>query len=144
MWSHLFHVACFQGSSMLQQVSILFLFYFFSSTTLLLPTHLPPPSCTHAQSCNPVDFSPPGSSVHGLFQARILEWVAISFSIHSVLKWLNNILSYGNVTSYLSIHQLMWSPQILHKIFFFAFYGKIKKKKLQCLNCIKRNGLQFL
>jgi len=34
----------------------------------------------HAQSCNPMDCSLPGSSVHGLFQARILEWVAISFS----------------------------------------------------------------
>ena len=31
-------------------------------------------------SCDPVDCSPPGSSVHGIFQARILEWVAISFS----------------------------------------------------------------
>ena len=30
--------------------------------------------------CNPVDCSPPGSSVHGILQARILEWVAISFS----------------------------------------------------------------
>ena len=30
--------------------------------------------------CNPVDCSPPGSSVHGTSQARILEWVAISFS----------------------------------------------------------------
>ena len=30
--------------------------------------------------CNPVDYSPPGSSVHGILQARILEWVAISFS----------------------------------------------------------------
>ena len=30
--------------------------------------------------CNPVDCSPPGSSVHGIFQARVLEWVAISFS----------------------------------------------------------------
>ena len=30
--------------------------------------------------CNPVDCSPPGFSVHGVFQARILEWVAISFS----------------------------------------------------------------
>ena len=28
----------------------------------------------------PMDCSPPGSSVHGIFQARILEWVAISFS----------------------------------------------------------------
>ena len=51
-----------------------------SSATLLLPTHLPPPSCTHAQSCNPMDCSPPGFSVHRLFQARILEWVAVSFS----------------------------------------------------------------
>ena len=30
--------------------------------------------------CNPMDCSPPGSSVHGIFQARILERVAISFS----------------------------------------------------------------
>ena len=28
--------------------------------------------------CDPVDCNPPGSSVHGIFQARILEWVAIS------------------------------------------------------------------
>ena len=30
--------------------------------------------------CNPVDCSLPGSSVHGILQARILEWVAIPFS----------------------------------------------------------------
>ena len=30
--------------------------------------------------CDPIDGSPPGSSVPGIFQARILEWVAISFS----------------------------------------------------------------
>ena len=29
---------------------------------------------------DPMDYSPPGSSVHGILQARILEWVAISFS----------------------------------------------------------------
>ena len=37
-----------------------------------------------AQSCltlrNPMDCSPPGSSAHGIFQARVLEWVAIAFS----------------------------------------------------------------
>ena len=36
------------------------------------------------QSCltlsNPIDCSPPGSSVHGIFQARVLEWGAIAFS----------------------------------------------------------------
>ena len=40
--------------------------------------------CTCAQSCptlcNPVDSRPPGSSVHGIFSARILEWVAVSNS----------------------------------------------------------------
>ena len=30
--------------------------------------------------CDPVDCSLPGYSVHGILQARILEWVAISFS----------------------------------------------------------------
>ena len=38
--------------------------------------------CSAAQLCltfcSPVDCSPPSSSVHGIFQARILEWVAIS------------------------------------------------------------------
>ena len=38
-----------------------------------------------AESCptpsNPMDCSPPGSSIHGIFQARVLEWVAIAFSI---------------------------------------------------------------
>ena len=32
--------------------------------------------------CDPMNCSPPGSSVHEILQAKILEWVAISFSIH--------------------------------------------------------------
>ena len=40
--------------------------------------------CSVAQSClslcDPLDCSSPGSSLHGIFQARILEWVAISYS----------------------------------------------------------------
>ena len=30
--------------------------------------------------CDPMDCSPPGSSIHGIFQARVLEWSAIAFS----------------------------------------------------------------
>ena len=47
------------------------------------------PMCVYtvAQSylilCDPVDCSPPGPSVHGTFQAGILEWAAISFSKES-------------------------------------------------------------
>ena len=43
-----------------------------------------------AQSCptlsNPIDCSLPGSSIHGIFQARVLEWSAITFSAISVLS----------------------------------------------------------
>ena len=35
--------------------------------------------------CDPVDHGPPGSSVHGIFQARVLEWVAIAFSEATIL-----------------------------------------------------------
>ena len=48
-------------------------------------------ACMHAESlqlcptlCDPMDSSPPGSPVHGIFQARIQEWVAISFSQSSI------------------------------------------------------------
>ena len=47
-----------------------------------------------AQSCptlsDPMDCNPPGSSIHGIFQARVLEWGAIAFSTTSALqeyKW---------------------------------------------------------
>ena len=40
--------------------------------------------CSVTQSCptlcDPMDCSLPGSSIHGIFQARVLEWVAISFT----------------------------------------------------------------
>ena len=40
-----------------------------------------------AQSCltlsHPMDYSLPGSSIHGIFQARVLEWGAIAFSVES-------------------------------------------------------------
>jgi len=43
-----------------------------------------------AQSCltlrNPVDCSPPGSSVHGIFQAKVLEWGVTAFSSHTLLE----------------------------------------------------------
>ena len=35
---------------------------------------------SHVRFCDPMDWSPPGSSVHGLLQEKILEWVAIPFS----------------------------------------------------------------
>ena len=34
--------------------------------------------------CDPIDSSPPGSSAHGIFQARVLEWGAIAFSVLAI------------------------------------------------------------
>ena len=43
-----------------------------------------------AQSCptlsDPMDCSPPGSSIHGICQARVLEWVAIAFSGYRIIS----------------------------------------------------------
>ena len=45
--------------------------------------------------CNPIDGSPPGSSVPGILQARTLEWVTISFS--NALKWKVKVKSLSHV-----------------------------------------------
>ena len=34
-----------------------------------------------------MDYSPPGSSIHGIFQARVLEWGAIAFSAGPIASW---------------------------------------------------------
>ena len=43
-----------------------------------------------AQSCptltDPMDYSLPGSSIHGIFKARVLEWGAIAFSLITLAK----------------------------------------------------------
>ena len=45
--------------------------------------------------CNPIDGSQPGSTIPGILQARILEWVAISFS--NALKWKVKVKSLSRV-----------------------------------------------
>ena len=53
--------------------------------------------------CDPMDCSPPGSSVHGIFQARVLEWVAIAFSYkqhEASTKSLDNLNSASTVGTF--------------------------------------------
>ena len=45
--------------------------------------------------CDPIDCSPPGSPIHGILQARTLEWVAISFS--NAWKWKVKVKSLSRV-----------------------------------------------
>ena len=61
------------------------LFYnFFKGEVVGRTNHVRVHACTRTQWCptlwDPIDCSPPGSSVHGISQAKILEWVAISSS----------------------------------------------------------------
>ena len=57
--------------------------------------------------CDPIDGSPPGSSVPGILQARILEWVAISFS--NAWKWKVKVKLLSRVrllaTPWTAVHQ---------------------------------------
>ena len=52
-----------------------------------------------AQSCptlsDPMDYSPVDSSIHGIFQARVLEWGAISFSIKLIYRGINQLYPRG-------------------------------------------------
>ena len=55
-------------------------------------------ACLIAQSClilcNSMDYGPPGSSIHGIFQARIPEWVVLSFSMGSPQPRGQNCISF--------------------------------------------------
>ena len=59
--------------------------------------------------CNPMDFSPPGSSIHGILQARVLEWVAISFSRGS-----SQPRDRTQVSHIVGRHFTIWATKISH------------------------------
>ena len=71
---------CFLISPSLVVVVVLSIAFIKSSRKAFVCMH----ACSVAQSCptlcDPVDCSPPSSSVHGILQARILDWVVIPFS----------------------------------------------------------------
>ena len=52
--------------------------------------------------CDPIDGGPPGFSVHGIFQARVLEWVAIAFSDY--LPYFHHILPQVNKREGTQLH----------------------------------------
>ena len=63
--------------------------------------------------CDPMDCSPSSSSVHGIFQARILEWIAISFSRQLLyLYWLqsSSTASLRNLRNFLEPCNELFSP----------------------------------
>ena len=94
-----------------------------------------------AQSCltpsDSMDCSPPGSSIHGIFQARVLEWGAIAFigniknthfgNIYTVYQT-KEILSYSQFAQVLSQMSMRYIKSL------FDIYCKFVGFILQCIN----------
>ena len=81
---------------------------------------------------NPMDCSPSGSSVHGIFQARTLEWVAISYSRGSSppsdLTWISCVSCIGRWILY------YWAIDwILVGLLVFCFYKECYNRQLHCI-----------
>ena len=72
-----------------------------------------------AQSCptlsDPMDYSLPGSSIHGIFQARVLEWGAIAFSIAyyylTIIIFSQKSLSYDLGNYFMNVQRKRNVPQ---------------------------------
>ena len=60
-----------------------------------------------------MDCSPPGSSVHRIFQARILEWVAISFSRDATIALLYYAMLEGHLTKFNAHDNLMGAITVM-------------------------------
>ena len=78
LWKSRLHQVC----------SVVFFFFFFPAAAAAAKSLQSCPSL-----CDPIDGSPPGSSVPGILQARTLEWVAISFS--NAWKWKVKVKSFS-------------------------------------------------
>ena len=65
-----------------------------------------------SDSCNPMDYIPPGSPVHGILQARILEWVAIFFlqGIFLTQEWNPGLMQCRQIIYHLSHQGLSLPP----------------------------------
>ena len=71
---------------------------------------------SHVWLCNPMDCSPPASSVHRIFQARILKWVAISFS--RGFSWLKNWTCNSCTVRQILYHWVILRPYWKYRVWF--------------------------
>ena len=83
-WKFILNQYCCSSTVTAESYFVFIFGHFLWQLNTIVPVCLHACVCSVAQLCltlcNPVDCSPPGSSVHGTLRARIMEWVAISFS----------------------------------------------------------------
>ena len=70
--------------------------------------------------CSPMDCRPPGSSVHGIFQARILEWVTISWA-SLIAQLVKNLLQCRRPQFYSRVRKIPWRRDRLPTPVFLGF-----------------------
>ena len=105
-----------------------------------LPAHVN--TCAATQSCstfcNPMDCSPPGSSVHKIFQARILEWVAKGSSWPRVQTHVSCVSCIGRQILY---HCATWEVPSFSQVLFIMliFSGRIAEGSV----CFQRLSAEF-
>ena len=75
--------------------------------------------------CDPMDCSLPGSLVHGILQARVLEWGAIAFSDEGCYIWLIDYSKSRYIYKQTGILKLMWLIDII-----FWFFNKVCRNQL--------------
>ena len=110
-------------------------FFLCSMNTQLCPT-----------LCDPMDSSPPGSSLHGIVQARILEWAAIPFSRGS--SWPRNKTCVSHTAGRFfiwdtlrffisdSLYEPPGKPKILERVAISSSRGSSQSRDPTCVSCI--------
>ena len=94
-----------------------------------------------SNSCDPVDCSLPGSSVHGIIQERILEWVAISFSRESSYPGIEP--RSPALQAYSLLTAIKCNLTIFLKLVIIFLVQKLFNKCLRCLlNLLKPESFQ--
>ena len=95
-WATFFRqLSIFYSSQLLTATDLLYITVIYVFTVLLLLLLLLKSLQLCPTLCDPIDGSPPGSTVPGILQVRTLEWVAISFS--NAWKWKMKVKSFSHV-----------------------------------------------
>ena len=91
--------------------------------------------------CDPMDCRPPGSSIYGIFQARVLEWGAIAFSdiyiereIHIYRRQIHYCLSYQRSTGRQNniFENCSYSSRLYGYTLYYWMKENLKKLKVDC------------